>query len=129
MITRKDIHVHCIIRIYFLSGTMWVNAFVQRLFFDFFNEEYWSFKVQSKIQKKLNKIKVGLNIFNCCSIYTTHACSKEDFFTFLSVAVALVQSVAVALFQSVAVALIQSVAAALVQSIAVALDSYEMQYF
>ncbi|XP_067930548.1 testis-expressed protein 2-like [Watersipora subatra] len=38
------------------TGTMWINALLQRIFFDFFREGYWRHKMQVKLQKKLDKI-------------------------------------------------------------------------
>ena len=45
--------------IFMFSGTLWVNALMQRIFFDFFREEYWRTKMKNKLQKKLDKINVS----------------------------------------------------------------------
>ncbi|XP_076331355.1 testis-expressed protein 2-like isoform X1 [Tachypleus tridentatus] len=41
-----------------LQNNLWLNAFVGRIFYDFFTQEYWSSIVTEKIQRKLSKIRV-----------------------------------------------------------------------
>ncbi|XP_022243413.1 testis-expressed protein 2-like [Limulus polyphemus] len=38
--------------------TLWLNAFIRRIFYDFLSKNYWSIAVADKIQHKLSKIKV-----------------------------------------------------------------------
>jgi len=44
----------------------WLNALIGRLFLDFLREKYWAEKMRDKIQNKLCKMHVSVNI--CCMI-------------------------------------------------------------
>lgn len=45
--------------------TIWVNAMLGRMFWDFLTEKYWADQVSDKIQKKLGRIKVRKAAFPC----------------------------------------------------------------
>ncbi|XP_076309482.1 testis-expressed protein 2-like [Tachypleus tridentatus] len=40
------------------DATLWLNAFIRRIFYDFLSKNYWSITMANKIQHKLNEIKV-----------------------------------------------------------------------